>query len=420
MAQFNKTVLNNGVTVLTESHKDSLALCCGIFVDVGSRDEPSAWAGMTHFLEHLVFKGTQKRDAYDLARVMEAVGGEINAYTSRDNTCFHTLSLAKHWELSLDVLSDLVARATFPEHEFEREKQVVLHEIAMGPENLEEFIFDRFSTEVFPEHGLGRPIVGFKETVKNISLDNVREFYQKRYCGENLVVSATGNVDHEKFVVRVEELLGDVPSLSEENQRIKPEFQNRRFVETKAAEQAHLLLGVPSASFKDSLRFEAYVMNSLLGGGMTSRLYQEVREKKGLAYSIYSYLQTSVDSGLLCVYAGTEEKYIEEVLRICRQEMEQVALKGVSEEELELYKTQVLGSVLLGSEDMENRMNSIAVNDMVFKEYRSVQRVMEEIEQVSVNSMREYIDQHFDWQNMSVAMMGQVHEENLSPNWKEF
>ncbi len=419
MAVFNKTILSNGIRVLTESHKNSLALCCGIFVDVGSRDEPEPWAGITHFLEHLVFKGTQKRDAYELARVMESVGGELNAYTSRDNTCFHTLSLAKHWELSLDVLSDLVSRATFPESEFEREKQVVLHEIAMGPDNLEEFIFDRFSQEIYGEHGLARPITGFKETVKNLNIEDVKSFYNQRYCGKNLVVSATGNVNHRDFVAKVQELLGHIPETDIKSVREKAVFKISRFVETKSSEQAHLLMGIPSTSFKDSLRFESYVMNTFLGGGMTSCLYQSVREKRGLAYSIYSYLQTSIDSGLLCVYAGTEEKMIEEVFRVCVEEMTKIKERGVSDKELILYKTQVLGSVLLGSEDMENRMNSIAVNEMIFDQYKSVQDIMKEIEGVSVATMQEYLDHHFDLDAISVAMMGNVKEERLSSNWKE-
>ncbi len=415
---YRKTVLNNGIRIVTEQRPHARGVVVGIWVMVGTRDETPDIAGVSHFVEHLVFKRTENRTAFEIARDMEAVGGELNAFTSREYTCFYTHSLKEHLGLSIDVLSDLVCRARFDKTDFEKEKQVVLQEIHMCEDNLEDLIFDEYFENVYGSHPLGRPILGTPKSIANIKIGDVQKFYEKHYSSSEIVVTVVGGVDHESVLKFVKEklvpkrnrrpkkllLLSDKPSIKKNPPKTHAFLKHI----PKPSEQVHILMGLPAAHFRDELRFEAYIVNALLGGGMTSRLYQKIREEKGLVYTIYSQMNSFCDVGSIMIYSGTEPKHVTEVLKLTLKEMKRVADKGIQKKDLELFKTQVLGQILLGADDIESRMNSLGVNEMVFGRYRSVEEVLAEINQVSMKSIAQYMDRFFDLKKMSLMLMGPI------------
>lgn len=406
MQNFKKSELSNGIRVVSELHPSSRAVSIGIWVLTGTRDEKDNEAGISHFLEHLVFKGTKTRNAYQISKAMEILGGELNAYTTREYTCYHALVLKDHWENALDVLTDLVSNMHLTKKEFNLEKGVILQEIAMSDDNHEELIYDVFFDKIYGTHPLGKPILGTPKSIAEMTQTKVVDYYKRNYTGKNIIVSAAGCVDHQELLDGVKKRLSAKNKSRIKSDRLPPRWKKVRHTVDKQAEQVHMLMGFPTASFRDKFRFESYVVNTLLGGGMTSRLYQSVREKKGLVYSIYSSLNTFVDSGMIYIYAGTERKNVENVGNIIFKELKKLKAKGVSKQEVEMSKTQVSGSILLGSDDIENRMSSVGVNEMVFEKYRSIDSVIEEISQVSVDSVNEYIENRFKFENVSGVLMG--------------
>ncbi len=404
--KFNKTVLSNGTRVVTEHHPYSRATSVGLYVDLGSRDEPAHLNGAAHFIEHLAFKGTNKRSAYEIVKEIEAVGGDLNAYTAREYTCFHACTLKEHVGLSMDVLSDLVSDALFLDEEFQKERQVIMQEILMSADELEEYIFDLYFEKAYPGNSLSNPILGTEASLNSISRDDLFQFYKNRYKAEHLVVSVAGAVDHEQVVKLAEQnLLFNSEQKIMEN-RTSPDMDVFQQYYKKDTEQVHYLLGLPSSSFKSKNRFDSYIVNAFLGGGMTSQLYQKIREEKALAYSVYSYLQSFTDSGLMMFYVGTSEEHIAEVSEMVLQEIKLIQKTGISADQLDFYKRQVKGQIMLGADDVENRMNSLAVNEMVFGEYRPVDFVVNEIEKVTAQSVQEFIEGHFDFSKAGCLLLG--------------
>lgn len=416
--KYEKTVLSNGLSVVTEQHPASHAVCAGIWVCTGTRDEERRLRGISHFLEHLVFKGTKKRSAYELAKSMEAVGGDLNAYTSREHTCFHATSLKENLRLNLDVLCDLVTNARFAPRDFEREKSVVIQEIAMTADNPEEYVYDAFFEQCYHDHGLGWPILGTHSSLSSMKRNDVVQYYKKHYTPKNMVVSVAGNIDHKKVCDLIQERLGKKGEPFRREKSSTPAFRSFAKVLPRDSEQAHIVVGLPASSFKSRSRFEAFIVNALLGGGMTSRLYQNVREKRGLAYSVYSQLMTFVDAGMMTIYAGTDQKQARATLELIFREVHQLRRKKrVTAREVDLYKTQVRGSILLGSDDIENRMTSLGVNEMVFGDYRSVDQVIADIEKVSVQSVKDYIEQYVDESKLSILVLGGLSSQDAK--WVE-
>ncbi|UXR63889.1 insulinase family protein [Bdellovibrio bacteriovorus] len=391
---------------MSELHPGSRAVSMGIWVLTGTRDETPEVAGISHLLEHLVFKGTKTRSAYQIAKSLEALGGELNAYTTREYTCYHALVLKDHWEKALDVLADLVSNMKLVQKEFDLEKGVILQEIAMSEDSHEDMIYDVFYEQVYGKHPLGRPILGTPVSVARMKQTQVMDYYRRNYTGKNIIISASGCIDHEDLMAGIQKRLGSKKKSELKNTRRVPRWLSRRHVVEKQAEQVHMLLGFPTASFQDKHRFEAVVTNTLLGGGMTSKLYQSVREKRGLVYSIHSSLNTNIDSGMLTIYAGTEAKNARKVGDLISKEFAKIRKQGVTKADVEMCKTQIIGSILLGSDDIENRMTSLAVNEMVFGKYRAVESVIEEIKAVTVDSVNHYIRHELDLDKASGVLLG--------------
>ena len=380
-----------------------------MLVNLGTRDEPEGLMGIAHFVEHILFKGTKTRSAYDIVKTLESVGGEINAFTGRENTCFHTSTLREDLNLSIDILSDLISNSQFSNDDFIKEREVVLQEIDMSIDQLDEYIFDLYFERAFKGHKLSHPILGSPETLMALTPEQVTKFYKNQYGGPNLVISLAGHVNHEEVL----ESLKDKLPLSTEihpisSLREQPKNLTFRDFIYRPSEQVHVLIGLPSSSYKEKTRFESYIVNALLGGGMTSRLYQKVREERGLAYSIYSYLHSFTDSGLIMVYAATSEENTQEVIDLIKEEMILLKKQGVPKEDLEFFKKQVIGNIILGADDVDNRMNSLAVNEMIFEEYRPVDQVITEVGRVSVDSTQEFLNKYFDLDQLGLMLMGSL------------
>lgn len=403
---YKKTVLSNGVRVVTEQHSHSNSVSIGVWVLTGTRDEAPDEVGLSHFVEHLVFKGTKNRNSYQIAKSLESLGGDLNAYTTREYTNYHCLVLKDDWKVGLEVLADLVGNMKISKKDFELEKKVILQEIAMSDDTPEDIIYDYLFEGVYKNHPLSRQILGKSFTIEKMTQKKVFEFYRRFYQGENLIISAAGSVDHDQFVIQCQKFFRNRKKYIGQTKRRAPRWKVCRDIYEKDMEQAHILMALPATSFHDKYRFEAFILNSLLGGGMTSRLYQAVREKQGLAYTVFSGLNTNVDSGNLTIYAGTDTKNVKKVIGIIRDEMLKIKKQGFRAADLKLFKTQVRGQLLMGSEDIENRMSSLGVNEMIFGDYRSVEQVIQEVEKVSLESMQVYIDEHFDLSKVAVVLMG--------------
>jgi predicted Zn-dependent peptidase len=410
--QFRKTELPQGPRIVTENHPNSQSFSIGIWVKTGTRHEPVGQEGITHFLEHLVFKGTTKRTAFQIAKSLEEVGGEINAFTTREYTCFHALVLKRYWKRALDVLSDLVTDMECSKGDFDRERQVVLQEIAMAEDEHEELAYDLFLNKfVGGKHPLGREILGTEKSLGALTQKSVGEYYRTRYAGSNLVISAAGAVDHDELVIECKKKFKAKLAASKNAlAKIQPETAAKahRFVEAldKPSEQLHLLIGFPASSFRSPKRFESFFVNAVLGGGMTSQLFQEIREKKGLAYTVYSQLHSFVDFGMLNIAASMTPETYQEVVKVTFKILTKLKKNGISKNEMQAALRQIEGSLILGSEDIENRMNSLGVNEMIFGQYRPVEKVIEDMGRVTVASIKEYLDKTLDLDKMGVLFLG--------------
>jgi predicted Zn-dependent peptidase len=363
---------------------------------------------MAHFLEHMMFKGTGKRSALDIARDVNLVGGDFNAMTTREYTCFHATSLKEHLSLGLDVVADLVTSASLAREDFSKERDVILQEIQMSKDTLEEYILDFYLEQVFSGHELSTPILGTEETLAGMRRADVVDHYRSTFRGPRIIVSAAGPVEHEQVVHMVEKKLGKLSRRTKALNRKPPRLKKVEEFIPRTSEQVHMLVGFPSCSYRSKSRFDAMVVNEILGGGVTSKLYQKIREDKGLVYSVYSFLQSFMDSGLFLLYAGAGAENCLPVMKAFRSELEKFIKNGVKDRELDMFKTQLKGQILLGAEDMENRMNSLGINEMVFGEYRPVDEVIRDIEKVNRRSVRDYVEKYFDLKEASLMVMGDL------------
>lgn len=417
--KFKKTMLANGTQVVSEYHSQSRSVSLGIWVDRGTRHEPNNQVGISHLLEHMVFKGTKSRTAYQIAKSLEALGGDLNAFTSRENTCYHALVLKDHADQAFEVLADLVTNMKFSKKDFSLEKNVILQEIAMSEESPEEFIYDLFFEACFDGNPLGRSILGSMQTVKSLTMQQIYSHYKSHYQGSNLLVSAAGNVDHEELVAQASIFLNLKKSKPAKVLEKKPRWKTARKIKEKDTEQMHVLVGLPFPSILSKERFVGVILNTALGGGMTSRLYQSVRERRGLAYTIYSTLNSFKDSGVLNIYAGVDSDKLEELVDIISHELNRFKKQGLRKGEIESYKTQVIGNILLGADDPENRMNSIAINETLFGEYRTPEQVVEMIQKMTVSDVNDCIEQWIKPEKMAGCLMGPDLSRRESW-WKDF
>ena len=412
---FTRSVLSNGVRVVTERHSYSKALSVGFFVEQGTRDEADDMVGAAHFVEHMVFKGTLTRDALEISKSLEKLGGELNAYTSREETCFHATCLYEHMPIALDVLADLMCNAEFDANEFRKEREVINQEILMTKDDVEEYIYDVYFEKAYGKHPMARPILGTQTSLGNISRKKLHDFYKHRYFGENMVVAVTGQVEHEEVCNLLEKSLRTKKKTKlDRAKRRRPTKKGFIKALNRNSEQCHLLVGLPNPSAKSPNRFASYVVNAALGGGMTSRLYQKVREKRGLCYSIYSSMQPASDSGVLNVYAGTSKKNIDKVTKLVVDEVHRMVDKGLRPQELRDYKRQVIGEIILEAESVESRMQSIGSQEMLFSRQRPLDDIVRDVEAVDNEAIKECSRKFFDVRKLGMVVIGDINEDRTT------
>jgi predicted Zn-dependent peptidase len=390
------TVLPGGLRVVTESLPAVRSAAFGIWAGIGSRDEDPEHVGATHYLEHLLFKGTRRRTALDISAEMDAVGGELNAFTAKEYTCYYARVLDTDLPLAIDVLSDMVTSSLIEPKEVDAERGVILEEIAMNEDDPSDLVHEAFSALLFGDTPLGRPILGTVDSINSISADRIAEYYHSRYTPARLVVAASGSLDHEQVVELTAAafgaaLSGDTQTAPPRLGRTEPGLATGSGVQlvSRPVEQANLVLGCAGLARTDPRRFALGVLNAALGGGMSSRLFQEIREKRGLAYSVYSFSSQHADCGQWGVYAGCLPAKTEEVLAICQEEIAKVIETGLSDEELDRGKGQVRGSIVLGLEDPSSRMSRLGKSELVYPRLEPVDEILAEVEAVTHDQVRE-------------------------------
>ena len=394
-----KTVLPSGVRIVTEREKSVRSAAFGIWVNVGSRDENTKTAGASHFLEHLLFKGTKRRSALEISSAIEAVGGDTNAFTGKEYTCFYARVIDKDLPLAVDVICDLITSSLVEPADVDAERKVVLEEIAMRDDDPSDLIHDLFLENYYGDSTLGRPILGSVKSIKNMSRQTVFDYYRSKYQPQDLVVSVAGNIKHRQVVRMVEEALSKDSFLDRTNKSsasfIRPDSKTKVTGVGKVSltyrktEQAHLIYGVPGVARNDSRRFALSVLASALGGGMSSRMFQEIREKRGLAYSVYAYPQQFAGSGVLTFYVGCKPDKAYEVSALIQQILADVAKNGLTEEEINRAKGSVSGSLVLSQEDTGSRMNRIGKAELVSGKVLSFDEILKEIAAVTPDQIIE-------------------------------
>jgi predicted Zn-dependent peptidase len=403
-----RTVLPGGIRVVTEAMPLVRSVSIGIWVGVGSRDESAELAGASHYLEHLLFKGTPRRSALEISASIEAVGGDINAFTTKEYTCYYARTLDADLPLAVDVLTDVVSAALLRGADVESEREVILEEIAMTEDDPGDLVHEEFSLAMWGETPLGRPIAGSVKSVTALTKDQVTEHYRRHYTGPNLVVAAAGNLRHEQVVelvlrgferaaegsahLSLDPALAPRTSRAEQDAAAGPApllLAPAVRLLGKKTEQAHLVLGTPGVNRLDERRWSLGVLAAVLGGGMSSRLFQEVREKRGLAYSVYSFATQFTDSGAFGVYAACQPKKLREVLSVCRAEIERATAEGITEDELALGIGQLRGGTVLGLEDTGSRMSRIGKSELVYGQHLSVDAVLDRIAAVTLDEVKQ-------------------------------
>jgi len=401
---FNSTTLDNGVRVVSERIPSVRSIAVGAWLAAGSRDESEEASGISHFIEHMVFKGTRRRRMHHIAQRMEAVGGYLNAFTSKEYTCYYARGLDEHLERALDVVLDLVIDPTLPEREVEKEKEVVVEEMKMYEDAPEDLIFDKFEAMVYPHHPLGRPVLGVPETVRSFSREQLFDYIDDHYAPNRLVVAVAGNIRHDAIVRQVERLTRE---LDREPTPIHREPANGydagEQVERRPIQQAHLIVGTRSPGMTDPRRTVLTTLNTLLGGGMSSRLSQNIREKYGYCYNIYSYANMLSDTGDFGVYMGTDASKVDRSRKLIGRELDKLAQTPVSARALAQAKNQLKGSLMLGLESMSNRMMRLGRIELTFGRYFSLDEIIASIDAVTAEEVRDLAAELFAPERLSTV-----------------
>ena len=404
-----RQVLPNGLTVITEQMQHIRSASIGIWLQTGSRNEDPQWNGISHFIEHMVFKGTRNRTAEEIAREVDSIGGNMDAFTAKECICFSAKVLDEHLPIALDILSDLVLHPVFDAQDITRERGVILEEIKMDEDNPDYLVHEIFTQNFWKDHPLGKPILGTKETVKRFEREPVVDAYTHRFAPGNIVVSAAGNLDHTQFVDLVTQRFEQMKPVSNGLHSAAPKIVPRIVLRNKKAlEQVQLCLGVPSHPIAHEKRHASYVLSTLLGGGMSSRLFQNIRERQGLAYSIYSDLNLYRDTGCLGVYAGTSRESAAKVVQSVVSEFRKLKTEPVPEEELNRAKAQLKGSLMLSLESSTARMSNLARQEMYFERFSDLDELIEKIESVTAEDLSGLANEFFQGELIAVTALGNL------------
>ena len=415
-----RTVLPNGLIVLTERMDHLRSVAMGVWIKSGSRCEPAETNGISHFVEHMVFKGTRSRTAQRIAREMDSIGGNLDAFTSKETICFNVKSLADHVPIAMDVLADLVLNPIFALPDIERERGVILEEIKIDEDNPDVLVHELFTQSFWKGHPLGKPILGTTDTVRRLGQDQLFSYHNDRFHGGNMVFSAAGNLDHDQFIAAVAEkfaplLKGPLPGeLSAPQPSARIVLRNKR-----SLEQVQICLGVPAPPITDENRYTTLILNTVLGGGMSSRLFQTIREERGLAYSVYSDLSPYRDTGNLCVYAGTSADKALQVVELVLAELHSIKQTPISDEELKRAKDQLKGNILLGLESSSSRMANLARQEMYFRQFFTTDEIIARIDDVTADQVQTMAQRLFKPGSIAVALLGRLDGVKLNRSMLE-
>jgi len=404
-----RTVLPNGLIILTERMDHLRSVAMGVWIKSGSRCEPAEINGISHFVEHMLFKGTRSRSAQAIAREMDSIGGNLDAFTGKETICFNVKSLADHVPIALDVLSDLVLNPVFAAPDIERERGVILEEIKIDEDNPDVLVHELFTQSFWKDHPLGWPILGTTRTVASLDQHKLFNYHNDRFHAGNMVFSAAGNLDHDQFAASIAARFSNLSAGASVTELAAPEASARVVLRNKKSlEQVQICLGVPAPPITDENRYATLILNTVLGGGMSSRLFQTIREERGLAYSIYSDLSPYRDTGTLCVYAGTSSANALQVVDLILAEFARLKQEPLSEEELTRAKDQVRGNILLGLESSSARMANLARQEMYFKKFYSVDEVIARIGEVKASQVQAMAQRLFVPDRIAVTLLGRL------------
>jgi len=404
-----RTVLPNGLIVLTERMDHLRSVAMGVWIKSGSRGEPAETNGISHFVEHMVFKGTRSRSTQLIAREMDSIGGNLDAFTGKETICFNVKSLAEHVPIALDVLADLVLNPVFASPDIERERGVILEEIKIDEDNPDVLVHELFTQNFWKDHPLGKPILGTSTTVARLDQPKLLDYHSGRFHAGNMVFSAAGNLNHGEFVAAVAEKFAPLHAGQAIPELPAPASSSRILLKNKKAlEQVQICLGVPSPPITDESRFATLILNTVLGGGMSSRLFQTIREERGIAYSVFSDLSPYRDTGTLCVYAGTSANKAIETIDLILIELRKLKEEILPDEELTRAKDQLKGNILMGLESSNSRMANLARQEIYFGQFFTAEEIAARIDAVEAAQVQAMAQRLFDPDRIAVTLLGRL------------
>jgi predicted Zn-dependent peptidase len=411
----NKTILPNGVKIITKKIPHVRSVSMGVWVNVGARDETDDQSGLSHFIEHMIFRGTARRSAYEIAKAFDAVGGHTNAFTSMEHTCYYAKVLDTHLETMVEILSDIFLNSVFDPQEVERERAVIFQEIGMVEDSPEEFVHQAASQNFWGDHPLARSILGTRENIEKFQPETVKAFFNQFYHPKRILIAAAGNVDHHKIIDLVGPAFGSICNGQTLPKRYRPLIKPVNQTLHRDLEQAHICLSTLGLAVTDPQRFAFSLMNTVLGGNMSSRLFQEIRDKRGLAYSVYSFMTSHVDTGMFGVYAGVTPVAVTQTIDLIVQDLKKIMTEPVSTTELKDSKEYTKGNLCLSTESVDNQMVRLAQNEIHFGEYIPMQSVMDNIEAVTVEEVQNLAAELFKPKQASLTVLGPM-KKNINLN----
>ena len=416
-----RDALDNGIRLVTESMGHVRSVSLGVWLTRGSRHETDQDSGIAHFVEHMLFKGTATRTAEDIAQAVDSIGGQLDAFTAKEYASYYVKVLDQHLPLAVDILSDIVLRPAFHEIDIEREKKVILEEIKMVEDTPDDLVHELFTQAFWEGHPLGRPILGTKESVEGLTEQRLRDHFRGAYAAENVIISAAGNLEHAALRDALETAFGDMPSVGRQETWTPPAVIPKVVIRPKELEQSHICLGASSYPQNHDARYASYVLNTMLGGSMSSRLFQNIREKRGLAYSVFSGINAYRDAGSLTVYAGCANEAVGEVIDLVVEELKMIKQAPVPESELRRAKDHLKGSVMLSLENTASRMSHLARQEIYFDKQFSLDETLEGIERVTPQDILQVAHDVLSNGSLAATVLGQVNglelpRERLSLN----
>ena len=404
----DKTVLKNGLRVLTTKMPHTHSVSMGVWVNVGARDETEAESGLSHFIEHMVFKGTRKRSAYQIAKEFDAIGGHTNAFTSMENTCYHARVLDTHMETMVEILSDIFINSVFAPDEIDKERPVILQEIGMVEDSPDEYVHVLSGQNFWGEHPLGRSILGTPDNIFRFDAGMIKNFFHQLYQPDRIIISAAGNLEHNHLVDLLKPAFEAIPTGKDFPRRQTPPDRSVVDFNQRNLEQMHICLSTRGLAISDPRRYAFSLLNTIVGGNMSSRLFQEIRERRGLAYSVYSFISSHVDAGMFGFYMGVDSKRARDAIRLVLDEIVKLKTKLVEPSELKGAVEYTKGSLMLASESADNHMVRNAQNEMHFGRDILLEEIIENIESVTADDILALADELIDPDKMTYTLLGPV------------